>query len=280
MPRKKPNKNNTSGSNKRSKRGSKIRASSDMRSNSGKVNKPKKVKNPFKENEAYQEYSKQKREIRNAVNEVFGLRPPKKPTGRKSSVHLTKLPDDFMFNGKANFSPLAIKRAYEGNTKLMRQEYSRLRPTAMKRLQRLEKSKFAKSEMFNFYKDSFNKLKYMEDKDLPEALTLINRFLDNPLSTIRGQTKLRNQRIETLQSYGYNVNEQNFDKVVEVMDKLRDMIQSRMYDSNQTLQETVDTVNKILNDPSISLEEKSATEIAEEVYNNYANSSSDLLSLF
>lgn len=280
MSRKRPNKNKTSGSNRRSKKGSKIRASSDKRSNSGKVNKPKKIKNPFKENEAYQEYSKQRTEIRNAVNEVFGLRAPKKPTGRKSSVKLTKLPDEFMFNGRSNFSPLAIKRAYEGNIKAMHQEYSRLRPTVMKRLTRLEHSKFAGSEMFKYYKDSFQKLKYMEDKDLPEALTLINRFLDNPLSTIRGQTKLRNERIETLQNYGYAVDETNFDKVVDVMDKLRDMIKNNMYDSDQTLKETIDEVNRIINDPSMNLEDRSSIEIAQEVYDKYASSSSELLSLF
>ena len=280
MARKKPSKNKTSGSNKRSKKGNKLRASSDKRSNSGKVNKPKKIKNPFKENEAYQEYSKQRTEIKNAVNEVFGLRAPKKPTGRKSSVKLTKLPDEFMFNGKANFSPLAIKRAYEGDIKAMHQEYSRLRPTAMKRLTRLANSKFAGSEMFKYYKDSFQKLKYMEDKDLPEALTLINRFLDNPLSTIRGQTKLRNERIETLQNYGYAVDESNFDKVVDVMDKLRDMIKNNMYDSDQTLKETIDEVNRIINDPSMNLEDRSSIEIAQEVYDKYASSSSELLSLF
>ena len=280
MARKRPSKNKTSGSNKRSKKGNKLRASSDKRSNSGKVNKTKKIRDPFKETEIYQDYSKQRTEIRNAVNEVFGLRAPKKPTGRKSSVKLTKLPDEFMFNGKANFSPLAIKRAYEGNIKAMHQEYSRLRPTAMKRLTRLEHSKFAGSEMFKYYKDSFQKLKYMEDKDLPEALTLINRFLDNPLSTIRGQTKLRNERIETLQNYGYAVDESNFDKVVDVMDKLRDMIKNNMYDSDQTLKETIDEVNRIINDPSMNLEDRSSIEIAQEVYDKYASSSSELLSLF
>lgn len=280
MARKKPNKNKTSGSNKRSKRGSVINTLKYGKRNTNfNVKKPKKD-NPFQQNEAYQEYSKQRTEIRNAVNEVFGLRAPKKPTGRKSSVKLTKLPDEFMFNGKANFSPLAIKRAYEGNIKAMHQEYSRLRPTAMKRLTRLEHSKFAGSEMFKYYKDSFQKLKYMEDKDLPEALTLINRFLDNPLSTIRGQTKLRNERIETLQNYGYAVDDSNFDKVVDVMDKLRDMIKDNMYDSDQTLKDTIDEVNRIINDPSMNLEDKSSIEIAQEVYDKYASSSSELLSLF
>lgn len=280
MARKKPNKNKTSGSNKRSKRGSVINTLKYGKRNTNfNVKKPKKD-NPFQQNEAYQEYSKQRTEIHNAVNEVFGLRAPKKPTGRKSSVKLTKLPDEFMFNGKANFSPLAIKRAYEGNIKAMHQEYSRLRPTAMKRLTRLEHSKFAGSEMFKYYKDSFQKLKYMEDKDLPEALTLINRFLDNPLSTIRGQTKLRNERIETLQNYGYAVDDSNFDKVVDVMDKLRDMIKNNMYDSDQTLKETIDEVNRIINDPSMNLEDKSSIEIAQEVYDKYASSSSELLSLF
>ena len=57
------------------------------------------------------------------------------------------------------------------------------------------------------------------------------------------------------------------------------MIQSKLYDSDQVLQEVVEIVNSIINDPDSNLNNKSSKEIANEVYDQYASSSSDLLSL-
>ena len=223
--------------------------------------------------------SKQRKQLKKDALEALGFAKPKRSKGKKASAKLTQLPEAFIFNGKPNYTPQSIKQAFNNDSKAMREEYSRLRAVAQKRLQRLGKSKYAGSEVYKYYNDTFKKLKNIQDKGLPEALTSINRFLSNPLSTLRGQTELRNTRIETLQSYGYNVNESNFDKVIEVMEEVRSMIQSKLYDSDQVLQEVVEIVNSIINDPDSNLNNKSSKEIANEVYDQYASSSSDLLSL-
>jgi len=248
------------------------------KSKSDKRSQAKKKAHPHL-SETQEKVSKVRSQLKKEFLTELGFVAPKKSKGRKASASLTQLPEAFIFNGKPNYTPQSIKQAFNGDIKAMREEYSRLRAVAQKRLQRLAKSRYSGSEVYKYYNDTFKKLKSISDKGLPEALTSINRFLSNPLSTLRGQTELRNTRIETLQSYGYNVNESNFDKVIEVMEEVRSMIQSKLYDSDQVLQEVVEIVNGIINDPDNNLNNKSSKEIANEVYDQYASSSSDLLSL-
>ena len=230
--------------------------------------------------------AKQSRDIARAEKELSKavrahLMPKSK--GRKSSAKLTQLSKEFIFNGYSNYTPQSIRSAFGGTPEeqmsSMRAEYSRLRAVAQKRLGRLSKSDYSGSEVYKYYNDQFKKLKDIPDNKLPEALVSVNRFLQNPLSTIRGQTDLRNERISTLRSYGYDVNVKNFEKVVEVMDKVRAMINDKFYDSDQILQDTVDVINELLADPDTDWESRSSYDIANEVYDRYANSSSELLSL-
>lgn len=277
MSRKKKNKTPSPGSMKRYAKNKEIsKARKERRDTKSSLRKSRENKHISEFKSAY---DKQRRQLKKEALEALGFAKPKRSKGKKASAKLTQLPEAFIFNGKPNYTPQSIKQAFNGDVKAMREEYSRLRAVAQKRLQRLSKSRYAGSEVYKYYNDTFKKLKSIQDKGLPEALTSINRFLSNPLSTLRGQTELRNTRIETLQSYGYNVNESNFDKVIEVMEEVRSMIQSKLYDSDQVLQEVVEIVNSIINDPDNNLNNKSSKEIANEVYDQYASSSSDLLSL-
>ena len=237
--------------------------------------------------------AKQSRDIARAEKELSKavrahLMPKSK--GRKSSAKLTQLSKEFIFNGYSNYTPQSIRSAFGGTPEeqmsSMRAEYSRLRAVAQKRLQRLSKSDYSGSEIYKYYNDQFKKLKDISDNKLPEALVSVNRFLQNPLSTIKGQTNLRNERIEKLRSYLdddgkviYDVNAKNFQRVVDVMDQIRSMISSKLYDSDQYLQDTIDIINEMLADPNTDWESKSDYEIAEEVFKNYGSNSSKLLSL-
>lgn len=213
-----------------------------------------------------------------------------KAKGRKSSAKLTQLTPEFIFNGYSNYTPQSIKASFGGSpeeqTRAMKLEYSRLRAVAQKRLKRLEKSEFAGSEIFKYYNSQFKKLKDISSDKLPESLVSVNRFLQNPLSTIKGQTNLRNERIEKLRSYVdndgkiiYDVNVKNFQKVVDVMDELRSMINDKFYDSDQMLQDTITIINNMIMNSEIDWERKSTFEIAEDVFKNYGSNSSKLLSL-
>lgn len=187
---------------------------------------------------------------------------------KRASVELTKIEPEFMLGGNI-FNPASIRNSLQNDIKLMRREYSRLRPTAMKRLQRLKASDFSRSDTYQQYKDMFKKLGEMRDQDLPTALSELNRFLASSLSTITGQRNLMETRIETLREYGYDINESNFFLVMDIMEYLRDHYQGLIYDSDTQLDESIKIVNEIINDPRQSFKGKSVKELGDEVYKRY-----------
>lgn len=198
----------------------------------------------------------------------------KKVGGRSASAQLTPLKKEYIVNGKGEYTPQSLRASLSKSE--INKEYSRLRSIAQKRLARLSKSKFKGSTTFKYYDNFFKKIKDLEGGVSYEMLTEINRFLQGPMSTIKGQNAIRNQRIETLRKYGYEVSDENFDKLTDVLDYLRDTYQDLFYDSDALITEAVDSINKIINDPSINLNSLSREEIAEDVYNRYAASSADL----
>lgn len=198
----------------------------------------------------------------------------KKVGGRSASAQLTPLKKEYIVNGKGEYTPQSLRASLSKSE--INKEYSRLRSIAQKRLARLAKSKFKGSTTFKYYDNFFKKIKDLEGGVSYEMLTEINRFLQGPMSTIKGQNAIRNQRIETLRKYGYEVSDENFDKLTDVLDYLRDTYQDLFYDSDALITEAVESINKIINDPSINLNSLSREEIAEDVYNRYAASSADL----
>ena len=198
----------------------------------------------------------------------------KKVGGRSASAQLTPLKKEYIVNGKGEYTPQSLRASLSKSD--INKEYSRLRSIAQKRLARLSKSKFKGSTTFKYYDNFFKKIKDLEGGVSYEMLTEINRFLQGPMSTIKGQNAIRNQRIETLRKYGYEVSDENFDKLTDVLDYLRDTYQDLFYDSDALITEAIDSINKIINDPSINLNSLSREEIAEDVYNRYAASSADL----
>lgn len=198
----------------------------------------------------------------------------KKVGGRSASAQLTPLKNEYIVNGKGEYTPQSLRASLSKSE--INKEYSRLRSIAQKRLARLAKSKFKDSTTFKYYDNFFKKIKDLEGGVSYEMLTEINRFLQGPMSTIKGQNAIRNQRIETLRKYGYEVSDENFDKLTDVLDYLRDTYQDLFYDSDALITEAVESINNIINDPSINLNSLSREEIAEDVYNRYAASSADL----
>lgn len=198
----------------------------------------------------------------------------KKVGGRSASAQLTPLKKEYIVNGKGEYTPQSLRASLSKSE--INKEYSRLRSIAQKRLARLAKSKFKGSTTFKYYDNFFKKIKDLEGGVSYEMLTEINRFLQGPMSTIKGQNAIRNQRIETLRKYGYEVSDENFDKLTDVLDYLRDTYQDLFYDSDALITEAVESINKIINDPFINLNSLSREEIAEDVYNRYAASSADL----
>lgn len=218
--------------------------------------------------------------IKNALKEGFrgknsarsgmkaGYKSIKGQESKRARVELTKIEPEFMLGGQI-FNPQSIRHTFNDDFAMMRREYSRLRPVAIKRLQRLKKSDFARAETYKQYKDMFKKLKEMNNQDLPTALSELNRFLDSSLSTITGQRNLMEQRIETLREYGYEINERNFFLVMDILEYLRAHYQGIIYDSDAQIDEASKLVNEILRDDTASFKGKTVAQLGEEVYERY-----------
>lgn len=233
-----------------------------------------------------------------------------KAQGRKSSVKLTKVDDRYKdANGRVSYNPQSIRDAYKIRTavnkeiraakkagkealnlKEMRQEYSRLRSAAVKRMERLAGAGFGNSQIMKYYGTRLPKLtdikKTEVEKVLIEMLVDVNRFLASDLSTVKGQVDLRNQRILTLREYGYEVDWSNFDYLTDVLDYIRDEYQDLFFDSDQLIQDAVKYINEVINDPEIMkmAREEHGTDqagqtLGDEVYERFAASSAELRGL-
>lgn len=118
----------------------------------------------------------------------------------------------------------------------IRKEYSRLRGIAVKRLSRLTKAGFGKSSAYKYNATNTKKLSELTERQVPLALSQLARFIHNPLSTATGQYELRAQKIKKLQSYGYDVTEENFQNFTEFMELLSEQAADLQYDSEAVVE--------------------------------------------
>ena len=214
--------------------------------------------------------------------------------GRKSSVRLTEVPEKYRDErGMVSYNPQSIRAAFKNEDKeqaikAMRKEYTRLRSAAVKRLNRLEGAGFGGSQISKYYKDKMPNLRGMSRSEInasiTEMLVDVNRFLASDLSTVKGQTELRNQRILTLREYGYDVDWTNFEYLTDVLDYIRDEYQDLFFDSDQLIEEAIKYINEVINDPELMKKlEESGEEpgkfLGDEVYERYSASSAELRSL-
>lgn len=200
--------------------------------------------------------------------------------GRKASVQLPILGKEWYdMNGRPSYTPQSIKASMSQSE--MNKEYSRLRSVARKRLDRLGKSDlFSNSEVYKYYKNRFKQIKQFENAEVSaQTMTDLLRFLSSDLSTIKGQNKLRNQRIMTLRSYNLEVNDANFEMITDVMEYLRAEYNDLFFDSDQLIQKSIDVINQIIKDPNLDLSNMTVAEVGDEIYERYSASSSDLWKL-
>ena len=141
-----------------------------------------------------------------------------KPSAKLSFGTLDHYNPQYLMN---NYTPYEIRK-----------EYSRIRAIAVKRLTRLAKAGFGETSVYKYNVFNTKKLSELTEKQIPLALSQLARFLDNPLSTVTGQKAQRKQKIEKLQSYGYDVNEKNFQSFVDFMQLLSEQATDLEYDSD------------------------------------------------
>ena len=126
------------------------------------------------------------------------------------------------------YTPSYVKNALSTGSKTeikaLRNEYSRLRSIAEKRLARLKASEFVDSQIVREFDGLFKTLKEMKAPfDLAYGLSNLRRFLGRKASTVTGQRDTRQKAIETFHRHGFSeINEGNYDEMAELISSYRE----------------------------------------------------------
>lgn len=157
--------------------------------------------------------------------------------------------DIFKFNRFA-YTPEGAKQLTDRN---LREEYSRLRSIAVKRLQRLGNSEWNDTDLYLRSKNKFKKLKDIKnERELRYLFSDLHYFLASPRSSVTGLDKIRRQSLDTLHEHGYKfVTKENFRKFGRFMEWAREHAQAYMYDSERV----ANTFNEFLVKRNLSQQE-------------------------
>ena len=150
--------------------------------------------------------------------------------------------------GKLKYAPEVYQPTYKflkeafGSEKALRQEYTRLRDIAQKRLGRMARTEFARSQTFQQNVGQFptlstfkgDKGKISKRSQFARKLAQLARFVESPTSTTAGQKKIRKQTIKSLHERGYDfVDESNYWDFFDYMEEARARKLDRTYDSDR-----------------------------------------------
>lgn len=126
---------------------------------------------------------------------------------------------------------IALKHHTE---KELRQEYTRLRDIAQKRLGRIGQSEFAESQVYKNWAGRFPMTKTIKDpKTLALALADVANYVGGGM-TLRTMRQQRTRSLKTLSEHGYNfVNKENYVKFGQFMEKYRSAHLDKVYDSKR-----------------------------------------------
>lgn len=130
------------------------------------------------------------------------------------------------------YNPYSLVRKF--SEKELRQEYSRLRSIAMKRLDRLSKTEFNQSATFKNNIQGFPTTRSLKDvKGLAYELSAVSKFVASKYSTVRGHKIAKAEMLKTLKRNYPNITEENYWNFIEFMNYAREKYGSKLYDSEQ-----------------------------------------------
>lgn len=119
------------------------------------------------------------------------------------------------------------RRANKSDWREIKEEYTRMRDVAQKRLKRLMKSEFSDSKAVKLHPDMFPRLRDLDPRDLPKAFNDLYRFVRASTSTVYGQRQAKEKTIEKFnnagfEAEGFDLREgENFKQFISVMEKVR-----------------------------------------------------------
>lgn len=117
--------------------------------------------------------------------------------------------------------------------KIVRKEYTRLRDISQKRLKRLEKAGYSKTQAYMRNINHYPKLKDIKSKtELAYRLSDLSRFITSKVSTVSGIKEVQKKAIKTMHEHGYDfVNSKNIKQFGEFMESFRNQQLDMQYDS-------------------------------------------------
>lgn len=115
---------------------------------------------------------------------------------------------------------------FRDNLDQMRRDYTQMRDVMHKRMQRMEKSEFSRSEAFQRWGTSIPKLRDMDLRDLPKLYSELSKMVNSPMSTIKGQKTAQARTIASLNeaigaSASDGVNKENYWRVIAILQEAR-----------------------------------------------------------
>ena len=141
-----------------------------------------------------------------------------------------------------------VLKTQRKNVQALRNEYSRLRSIARKRLERLSTSSFSGSQTYLRYRNTFKSLDQIKKGNvaqLSKKLSEVYDFLNLKTSTVSGQRQVAKQRIAQLQQQGYSFIKTPTDlkNFGAFMDYNRSLKKGGLYDSEKVI-EMLDAIDK------------------------------------
>ena len=137
-----------------------------------------------------------------------------------------------------------------------RKEYTRLRDIAEKRIKRMKGTAFEESKAYKDHSAGFQKLKDIDPRDLPKALSELSKFVGAKTSTLSGQKKAQAKTMGTLNqaigaSKGTGVTKENYWRVIKILNEARKLKKSYGSDkivelANATMQLDSDDFDKVI----------------------------------
>lgn len=157
-----------------------------------------------------------------------------------------------MFEYPKELYNLSVLKSNILSEKEMRKEYAHLRSVALKRVKRLDKSRFSDSDFLERYRNTFSKpASQISENDLAYGLSDLYKFISSDLSTIRGQKRYESKRIKGLRESGYNfIDEHNLKDFGNFMEDWRQSNESLVYGS-ETAATLYDEFTRLKIDPNI-----------------------------
>lgn len=145
---------------------------------------------------------------------------------------------DLLQYPEAAYTPVGVSLGLISE-KEARKEYTRLRSIAMKRLARLEESQYgaSNSSFIQYARERLKPLAQTPEGGVAGVLSEARIFLQNPLSTLRGQRERRESKIiNTLKSHGYNIGPEDIRAFGNFMEWARSKLQGLMLASSEVAQ--------------------------------------------